>query len=524
MNWVSVIDREELREKGAVIARKEGRQLAVFAVEDQVYAIDNRCPHEGYPLKEGTVDGKSCVLTCQWHNWKFDLKSGKNLIGEDNVRTYPVRVTDGQVEVDVSDPSPEQQEAAILEGLMVGFEKRQYGRMTRDVARLVSTGLDATRVVAEVIRRCHDKVEFGTTHAWAAAADWLALYDAAGDDAERRVIAITEILDQFAEDTLREQPYPYTQAVQDFRPEGFLTALEGEDENTAVAMVRGLLRDGMDWEALEPYLVQAGLNHYYDFGHTMIYIQKTGELIRRLGDDLTEVLVLPLIRSICYATREDLLPDFRAYAGFAAEEPSFGASAHIPDSREIYGLRVDKILAWTQAKSRGHKPEAVSEALMAAAARNLLHFDIRFQFAHNNKVKDNIGWLAFTHGLTFANAVRTLCARYPQWWYRGLLQMACFIGRNKPYVTEIDTDAWSVPDTGAFFDRAFEKVTDHGLGRTIFSCHMLKTTTAVLVEMESVSPATASILSAGLNRYLNEPIKEKHVRRLARQALALVSR
>jgi hypothetical protein len=36
-----------------------------------VHAFDDKCPHQGYPLSQGTVAG--CVLTCQWHNWKFDL-------------------------------------------------------------------------------------------------------------------------------------------------------------------------------------------------------------------------------------------------------------------------------------------------------------------------------------------------------------------------------------------------------------------------------------------------------------------
>jgi nitrite reductase/ring-hydroxylating ferredoxin subunit len=48
-----------------------------------------RCPHEGYPLAAGQVSPGDCVLTCNWHNWKFRLDTGECLIGGDHVRGYP---------------------------------------------------------------------------------------------------------------------------------------------------------------------------------------------------------------------------------------------------------------------------------------------------------------------------------------------------------------------------------------------------------------------------------------------------
>ncbi len=192
MSWIQVCDEQQLREKGAMVFRQEKNQLAIFMLEDEAFAIDNRCPHEGYPLKEGTVDGKNCVLTCQWHNWKFDLRTGKTLLGEDNVRNYPTRFEEGQLWVDITAPSPEEQEQKIRKGLKVAFAKRQYGRMAREVARLLSAGLKPDGVIGDVIRGAYDKVEFGSTHAYPAAADWLALYDASSDDLERQIICITE--------------------------------------------------------------------------------------------------------------------------------------------------------------------------------------------------------------------------------------------------------------------------------------------------------------------------------------------
>ncbi len=68
-----------------VVFRSGPRQLALFLAGDETHAIDNRCPPEGYPLAQGTVD-ESCVLTCNGHNWKFNLDDGRCLLGGDHGR------------------------------------------------------------------------------------------------------------------------------------------------------------------------------------------------------------------------------------------------------------------------------------------------------------------------------------------------------------------------------------------------------------------------------------------------------
>jgi nitrite reductase/ring-hydroxylating ferredoxin subunit len=53
-----------------------GRSLALFNVDGAYYAIDNSCAHRGGPLGEGELDGT--VVTCPWHGWRWDVKSGAN--------------------------------------------------------------------------------------------------------------------------------------------------------------------------------------------------------------------------------------------------------------------------------------------------------------------------------------------------------------------------------------------------------------------------------------------------------------
>ena len=57
-----------------------GREIAVFHVGDEFYAIDNACPHQGGPLAEGWLEGN--IVTCPWHAWCFDLRSGTMTLGD----------------------------------------------------------------------------------------------------------------------------------------------------------------------------------------------------------------------------------------------------------------------------------------------------------------------------------------------------------------------------------------------------------------------------------------------------------
>jgi nitrite reductase/ring-hydroxylating ferredoxin subunit len=87
---------EELQAKGRMVVR--GRRCPILVVHDQgrVFAMDNRCPHLGFPLHRGSVaDG---ILTCHWHHARFDLASGCTFdLWADDVPTFPVELHDGEV-------------------------------------------------------------------------------------------------------------------------------------------------------------------------------------------------------------------------------------------------------------------------------------------------------------------------------------------------------------------------------------------------------------------------------------------
>jgi nitrite reductase (NADH) small subunit len=77
-----------------------GRVIALFHVDGHFFAMDGICPHQGGPLGKGKLNG--CVLTCPWHGWQFNVRTGQHQVNP-GLRhpTFPVRVEGGTVLVDI---------------------------------------------------------------------------------------------------------------------------------------------------------------------------------------------------------------------------------------------------------------------------------------------------------------------------------------------------------------------------------------------------------------------------------------
>ena len=277
------------------------------------------------------------------------------------------------------------------------------------------------------------RLEFGTTHALAGAPEWVALFDAPQIDADRKLVAIGEVLGHIADDARLGRPTPFPPGERPWNEAAFLAAIESEDEPAAIARLRGALAAGVRPGALLPVLVGSALSHYADFGHALIYAVKTVELADRLGPASHEPLLLMLARSLVNATREDLLPEFRDYAAQLAGWGQ-GRDATALEAAALRGRAAKSAMAVVAGWGRRHAPEAIFPVLVEAAAWTLLHVDPRALTRIDAKLADNVGWLDFTHALTFADAARVAVSLRPELWPAVLLQMACFIGRNAGYV------------------------------------------------------------------------------------------
>jgi len=326
-DWVEAMPLDTLAESGRKIFRHGAKQILLVKTEAGVFACNNRCPHEGYPLMEGSVSGetKGCVLTCNWHNWKFDLGSGETLIGGDKLRRYPVDIRDGVIWLDVSDPPAADQIETALANIADSFEDHEYDRMAREIARLAKAGGDPLDAVRHAVRLTHQHFEYGTTHALAGAPDWLDLRDRIGrDDPTLNLVPVVEIVGHLCWDSLRWRAFPFPEGVEPFDADALVDAIENEDQTRALALVRGAFTDGLGHDALDRPLSIAATRHYQDFGHAIIYVYKARQLVDALGPEMAEPIYLTLTRSLTYASREDLIPEFRAYAGQRAAWNSLG--------------------------------------------------------------------------------------------------------------------------------------------------------------------------------------------------------
>jgi nitrite reductase/ring-hydroxylating ferredoxin subunit len=512
---------EELKSRGRKVVRSNGKQILLIAAGERIFAVANRCPHEGYPLSEGTL-GPDCVLTCNWHNWKFDLESGAALIGRDPVRTYPVALRDGEIFLDLTDPPAEARKRRALEGLEKALEDNDMPRMAREVARLGRAGFDAHIALGHAFGVRGSRFETGMTHAHGAAADWLALAERAPNE-DARLAAMLEPLAHLAWDTRGSGEFPYTQDIARWDASAFLAAMEAEDENAAVAHMRGAIAEHIPYSALRPVIGEAALAHYADFGHSTIYTLKAGQLIARLGDAAKEPVLLALVRQQIQATREERLPEFRFHAKALAAWDGTGMEPAA--AQDFAGLTIDGALKRVLASS-GRPPREIYDALLGAAAWNLARFDLAFDRATDNAIADNVSWLDFTHALTFANAARHICEERPELWPRALLQMALFVGRNRGYVdATLDTARWRVDGARAFIASEMATLYDHGIVEPIIACHRLKMLFALEDELNAAPHAPwMDEMCAAMNRWLHTPQKRHHGLRVASQARGFIAK
>ena len=73
--------------------------MALFNIDGAFYALDNACTHRGGPLRAGRLDGT--IVTCPWHANRFDVTTGRVVVGVQSVATYAVYVRDHDVLVDL---------------------------------------------------------------------------------------------------------------------------------------------------------------------------------------------------------------------------------------------------------------------------------------------------------------------------------------------------------------------------------------------------------------------------------------
>jgi nitrite reductase (NADH) small subunit/3-phenylpropionate/trans-cinnamate dioxygenase ferredoxin subunit len=83
--------------RSATVTLPNKTELALFNINNEFYAIENFCPHKGAPL----ADGHLCnhTVECDWHGWRFDVRTGECLTNSGAVETYEVVIEDGWIKI-----------------------------------------------------------------------------------------------------------------------------------------------------------------------------------------------------------------------------------------------------------------------------------------------------------------------------------------------------------------------------------------------------------------------------------------
>ncbi|MCB1045074.1 MAG: Rieske (2Fe-2S) protein [Acidobacteria bacterium] len=492
------------------IIKQQGKQLCAWHKADRWFVFDLRCPHEGYPLAQGELQ-ESCILTCHWHNWKFDLRTGENLDDYDRLRVYDHRIENEWFLIEWQDETPEQIRARLEPQLKGALRDRDYGRLHRLVAQYHYTGLGAADALRFAVKTYATRFQYGTTHAFGAATDWMILSDAQ-QELELQLAPYAEILDHISLDGIKGTDYPFPDGELPFDEGRMIQAINDEKEADAIAMARTGQRD----QVLDA-LRKAALEHYRDFGHSLIFVEKTEALAKRLGPDVWEPLVFALIRGLCTSFKEDLIPEFKGYRDTVEALAGLTMDGKI-NLEPMVGRSTPRIFDWLVAH-REAGAHVLFDALVQAAARQMWAFNEAIYGEVHIPIQKNIGWLDFTHALTFAEAGWQTCQRFPELWAPVLTQLACFIGRNATFVKRDQLQVKAVD-----VDLSGVALIDHGMAEPIFACHRIKTYYAVQNLKGNVSLETHKTLRMALHRYLTHTYPHRFVRRTAYQMTQLVAR
>ncbi|HUV17873.1 MAG TPA: Rieske (2Fe-2S) protein [Ilumatobacteraceae bacterium] len=391
--------------------KADGHRVCLVRTSDGLHAIDHACPHEGYGLTQGELDGD--LVTCAWHNWKFRVTDGVCVQGEEGVQTHHVAVADdGAVQVSINRPDPASRRPQLLASLRSGIEREYTGQVARDVVRLLQADANPGELIWEAIAHGAPRAEFGWGHSIASATDCLAMIGLYEGD--QRALPIVQGIMGIAESERNRpvNPLPDPSSAQESTAAAFGAAIEAERTTDAQAHVLAAIERGDGADDLRPWFTSVVSDHHLSYGHGAIYTQKAFELLDMIGWDRAATVLPHLVPTLVYGTREDKLPYMRPFmkalagvdlAAIADITPAAGWS---DDGSLLAALLGDRrtapVEATVAALRSGASVDDVLDVVVRAVSERMLRYDAagEFDFA------DDFGWLDITHGLTYANAVR----------------------------------------------------------------------------------------------------------------------
>jgi nitrite reductase/ring-hydroxylating ferredoxin subunit len=409
---------EELKKKGCMSFNVNGYDLVIFYHEGRVYALDNRCPHMGFPLSRGTT--KDGILTCDWHHARFDLKSGGTFdLWAGDVPSFPTQVQNGKVWVKIG----QHKDIGELhkQRLQEGLEQNNGLLIAKSVIALLSSGIEP----AELIRI---GIKHGITYRQDGWGQGLTILVCMVNllpilSSEDRLRALFHGLSAVAQDCDGVAPRFAVKGLPDMAPDvvtlkgWFRHFIEVRDSDGAERCLVSAIQAKPKPDPLEiaDILFSAATDHrYLDGGHILDFTNKAFEVLEVVGWDMAEGILSSLVPLYARATRMEERSSWRHPVDLSKIlDRSF---KEIPSSLELGrkkrgSWKVDKSFVDTLL---GDKPDQIADILLNAIRNGATEQELAVCIEHasvlrivyfgtSNEFSD---WDTALHTYTFSHAVQ----------------------------------------------------------------------------------------------------------------------
>lgn len=412
----------ELQEKGQLLVRLNQQTIALFYSNDRVYAIDNRCPHMGFPL-HGSVC-KDGIVTCPWHYARFDLASGGTFDSwADDVRSFPVQIQSGEIWVDLTPQTDLQhQKQRLQDGLEQGIPLV--------IAKSVIALLDLDIAPTEPFQT---GLTFGTHYNKTGWDTGLTMLTCLMNllpylDADDHPRALYQGLSAVARDSASAPPHfrvhPLPNANLDFSTlkAWFRQFIEQRDREAAERCLVTAVDAEMTHSQIAEMLFAAATDHrYLDGGHMLDFINKALESLDHVNWQPAESVLASLVTGLASATRMEESSSWRYPVDLVAMlEVAF---ERLPDA---LAAGQDHRGSWTQPADLlptllGEDAQAIVDSLLQALQlgcsevqlANVVTYAAALRVARFHTNNDHSDWNSAHHPFTFANAVQRGLQRVP---------------------------------------------------------------------------------------------------------------
>ncbi|ADU32000.1 Rieske (2Fe-2S) protein [Evansella cellulosilytica] len=423
---VYVCSLDELKESTVKVVKGGKHGIAALYEDGQVYAVDNRCPHLGFPLHMGsTCDG---ILTCHWHHARFDIKSGGTMDPwADDVPTYPVEIKGGDVWV-LTEPHQKQTINKLKARLKDGLEQNISLVIAKAVVGLMEAGEPPVNI-AKI------GVEFGTKHRWNGWRSGLTILTAMTNvlpylDKNGKILALYQGLVHVSRESAgmgtRFLLGPLSTKTEENQPslpqltKWYRNNIEVRDVQGAERVLLTAIELGASTEELSRMMMTAITDHFYmNIGHTLDFHNKAFEMVDQLDATNTDYILTSLLPELSNASRSEeshswqspidlVTPLKNAFEQIATFDINTSEKNQVAlDERSIVDqLLSDKPLETvellTSLLKKGATPTRLAKLVTVAATERIARFHVQ------NEFRD---WDTVLHTFTHAHAVHQMLRR-----------------------------------------------------------------------------------------------------------------